>query len=298
MEENRFRIEITPLAKELQTPAPPGGVLTTSSGNYEAIFKGSGLEFRDFRIYTQTDSARKIDWKASLKTNKLLIREYQEERNAEVLFCYDVSSGMIFGSDKLKAHYGAEFIVSLGKHIVEASDAVGLVTFNDKITNFLPPELGDQQIAIITDILSSFSSYGGNYDFKTILDFLQSRILEGTTIILISDFFNFKKFNKYEKQLRILRAKFELIFVILRDPIEEYLKPKQKQILLLDPRTNTSLLITPSKIRRKYVLETQKAKLKLKDYLKNLNVPILELYTDRSFVEPLYRFFEELNYNR
>lgn len=296
--EGRFRLEITYLASELQTPTPPGGMLTTLSGNYETIFKGAGLEFKDFRRYGYGDSARRIDWKASLKGNKLLIKEFQEERNAEVLFCYDVSSGMIFGSKKLKAQYGAEFISSLGKHIIDANDAIGLVTFNDDITNFIPPSIGQQHIGAIMDLLSKYSTYGGKSSFKKILEFLDTRILQGTTVLIVSDFFSFRKYRRYEKLLKTLRSKFELIFVIMRDPIEEFLTSKQKEVLLVDPQTNLNMLINTKKIRKKYIIETKKEKDSLKEFAHELNIPVLEIYTDRGFVDPLYKFFQELMYNR
>lgn len=294
---DRFRLEITPLARELQAPAPPGGVLTTSAGNYQALFKGTGLDFRGFREYAPMDDAKKIDWKASLRGGSLVVREYEEERNAEVLFCCDVSSGMVFGSNKLKNHYGAEFITSLGKHVIEADNSVGLVTFNNKITNFISPDIGEQQVAILMDILSAFSTYGGKIDFKIILDFLENRILEGTVVILVSDFFNFRKYKKYEPKLRVLRAKFELIFVMIRDPIEEFLNTKQKQVLLIDPKTGRNILISLPKIKKKYAMETKKEKERFKEYLKNINIPLLELHTDKSFVEPLYEFFMGLGKN-
>ncbi len=288
---DRFRLEILPLARELQMPAPHGGILTTTSGNYETIFKGTGLEFRDFRKFTPTDDSKRIDWKASLKADKLVIREYQEERNAEVLFCYDVSDGMVFGSKKLKAHYGAEFIVSLVKHIIDSDDAAGLITFTDQINYFIPPEKGYKQTSLIMDILSSFSTYGGKPGFKNLLKFLETKILQGTTIFLVSDFFSFKKYNKHATTLKLLRSKFELIFVILRDTIEEYL-PTQKQFLLVNPITSLNMLISTSKIRNKYAKETKKQKQELINFLKELNIAVLELYTDKSFIEPLYNFFE------
>ncbi len=294
----RFRLHLTPLATELQTPTPPGGTLTTLSGNYETIFKGSGLEFRDFRLYAPTDAAKRIDWKASLKTSKLVVREYQEERNAEVLFCFDTSAGMVFGTKKLKCHYGAEFVSSLGKHIIDANDAVGLVTFNKEATNFIYPAIGEQQLHLLMDTLSSFSTYGGRPGFRKVLELLENNVLEGTTVIMVSDFFRFKRNKRYERKLRILRGKFELIFVILRDPVEEFLQPKQKQVVLLDPKTQREILITPSKIKKRYIIETKKEKEKLKEYFKKLNIPVLELYSDRPFVEPLYEFFVRWGYNR
>jgi len=296
IEENRFRLEITPLASEMQTPSIPGGVITTLSGNYESIFKGRGLEFRDFKEFGPIDDARRIDWKASLKTNKLLVKEFQEERNAEVIFCFDVSSGMIFGSgnNKLKNHYGAEFIVSLGKHIMDSGNLVGLITFTDKVMQFLPPEMSESQLWFMMDVLSSFSTYGGRNDFGEVLGFLKNHVLEGTTILLISDFFNFKRFKTYENILRILHKKFELIFVILRDPLEESFLSKKKPVLLFNPKTSLNILVRPSHIKKKYVQETQKEKNRLKNYLNALHIPFLELFTHQSFVAPLTGFFTHL----
>jgi len=298
MAENRFRLELTPIGRELQTPTPPGGLLTTLAGNYQALFKGSGLDFSNFKEYSVGEDAGRIDWKASLKSDSLLIKEFIEERNSEVLFCYDVSSGMIFGSKKLKAHYGAEFIASLGKHIIEGNDAIGLLTFTDKVNEFFYPGIGVRQLDLVMDIVSLFSTYGGRSDFKKVLDFLEHNVLEGTTIILISDFFSFKKYKKYERSLRVIRSKLEVIFVILRDPVEEFLDQKQKEVLLRDPGRGSNILINPSKVRKRYVEETLKEKQRLKEFLKSVNIPVLELYTDKSFIEPLVEFFARLDYNR
>ena len=46
---------------------------------YRRIFKGKGLEFLDYRPYTEQDDSLRIDWKATVRANKLLIREYKEE---------------------------------------------------------------------------------------------------------------------------------------------------------------------------------------------------------------------------
>ena len=296
MEKNRFRLSITPISKELQTPAIPGGILTTLSGNYISIFKGAGLEFRDFRYYAPMDDAKRIDWKASLKTDKLLVKEFQEERNAEVIFCYDVSAGMIFGSGKkLKNHYGAEFIVSLGKHIIDSGNSIGLITFTKKEVEFIPPALGEDQLFLLMDILSSFSTYGHNGGFKKVLNFLENNVLEGTTVFLVSDFFLFRKFKKYDRILRVLSRKFKLIFVILRDPAEEFfVSTRRKPVILLNPESNLNIMVRPSSIKKEYTEETKKEKHILKKYLTELGIPVLEIYTDRSFIAPLYEFFNRL----
>ena len=73
---------------------------------YRIIFRGKGLEFDKFRDYSPDEDASNIDWKASLRANKLTARQYIEERNLNIVFVFDVSESMIFGSlDKLKNEY-------------------------------------------------------------------------------------------------------------------------------------------------------------------------------------------------
>ena len=83
-----------------------GLVTTKFLGNYASAFKGTGLEFADYRKYNEgEDDAALIDWKASKRVNELLIKEYVEERNMEIMFLVDVSEKMLTSSiKKLKAN--------------------------------------------------------------------------------------------------------------------------------------------------------------------------------------------------
>ena len=61
-------------------------VNTSIVGGYKSVFKGRGLEFEDYRQYTPNDDASLIDWKASVRSKELFIREFVEERNLNVYF--------------------------------------------------------------------------------------------------------------------------------------------------------------------------------------------------------------------
>ena len=77
-------------------------------GSYTSFFRGRGLEFENYRSYTESDDASFIDWKASLRSNNLLVKEYVEERALNVFLLIDVSSKMFFSStQKLKNEYAA-----------------------------------------------------------------------------------------------------------------------------------------------------------------------------------------------
>ena len=105
MPKRELKIDLTKNIKKLEitTRRLVGAQLI---GSYKSAFKGHGLEFANYKEYTQNDDASLIDWKASVRTGKLLIKEYEEERKLDVFFLIDVSSSMVFVStDKLKNEY-------------------------------------------------------------------------------------------------------------------------------------------------------------------------------------------------
>jgi len=132
---------------------------------YRAVFRGKGLEFDSYRDFEEgSDDASLIDWKASLRANRLLAKSYIEERDLNVYFMLDVSNSMLFGSgNKLKAEYAAEMIVALSRLMVGSGDRVGLIMFSDDIVKIVQPSKSKNQFAIFTKFLSDTSLYGGGF---------------------------------------------------------------------------------------------------------------------------------------
>ena len=111
-------------------------VNTSFVGGYKSVFKGHGMEFEDYREYTPNDDASTIDWKASVRSKQLLVREFVEERNLNVFFLIDASSSMVYGStDKLKMEYAAEIVATLSYTILQAGDSISFAL------SFLLPDL-------------------------------------------------------------------------------------------------------------------------------------------------------------
>lgn len=81
----KLRLEIKDLARKLDVISKD---LVTSKfvGGYKSVFLGRGLEFEKFREYTSSDDSRIIDWKATKRANKLLIKQFVEERSLDVFF--------------------------------------------------------------------------------------------------------------------------------------------------------------------------------------------------------------------
>src|SRR5277367_1864647 len=73
-------------------------------GDSRSAIKGTGFEFDQIREYSFGDDIRFIDWKASARNNKLLVKQYIEERSRTIFLAVDVSHSSIFGSGALSKY--------------------------------------------------------------------------------------------------------------------------------------------------------------------------------------------------
>ena len=104
--------------------------------------RGEGTDFRQLREYRQGDSLRSIDWKATARRNKPISREYQEERDQQVVFLLDTGRRML-ARDDLTTHFdhALNAVLTLGFVAQKQGDAVGLMTFGGE-TRWLAPRKG------------------------------------------------------------------------------------------------------------------------------------------------------------
>lgn len=284
----RLKIDITPSLQRLDLVVK-GLVNTQFMGNYASAFKGQGLEFSEYRDYTQNDDSSRIDWKASNRARRLLIKEFIEERNINVFFIVDVSSKMMLGStSKLKVEYAAELVSSFAYTILKSGDYVGLTMFSDKITKNIRPNNGMRHFYVLSDSLSNLSYYGGGSNIRKALEYALNSIEENSLVILISDFINTEGFNE---ELKYAARKFDLIGIMVRDPIDLDLPEGSGQAMVEDPSTGEKMLISPEKLRKSYASEVKKEISKLDKTFRNNGADFLPLTTNKSFVEELVMFF-------
>lgn len=268
-----------------------GLVNTSFLGNYQSVFKGSGLEFADYRKYNPgNDDASRIDWKASKRVGQILIKEFVEERNVDVIFMVDVSSQMLTGSTKrLKAEYIAEFVSTLSQSILAAGDSVGFILFSNKIVKENWPKQGMSQFYSITKSLSDISNYGGYGDIDNALRYVFRKGADGSLVILVSDFvYGIES----EKILKLVSKKFDLISVMVRDPRDMTLPEGGGEVILEDPYSGSTLLVDPDSIRKEYSNLVSSDIRKLKNSLKKYGADFLFLETNKPFVKEIIKFFK------
>ncbi|MES2262362.1 MAG: DUF58 domain-containing protein [Pseudomonadota bacterium] len=104
--------------------------------------RGEGTDFRQLREYRQGDSQRSIDWKATARQQKPISREYQEERDQQVVFLLDTGRRMLARDDG-GSHFdhALQAVLSLGFIAQKQGDAVGLMSFGAH-SRWLAPHKG------------------------------------------------------------------------------------------------------------------------------------------------------------
>ncbi|MAG45523.1 MAG: hypothetical protein CMH63_01995 [Nanoarchaeota archaeon] len=264
---------------------------STLMGNYQTAYKGEGLEFVGFRKYTQGDDAAKIDWKATVRSNDILIKEFMEERSLHVFFLMDASSTMLFGSkDKLKAQYASEFIASMAYAIMHASDSVGFGMFNEKMVKSFMPTSGEKQYYMILNNLVDMNLYGRGFDLVKPLKFYTDQLTQGSLFFIVSDFIGLKG-QDWIETLKITARKLDVIGIMIRDERDRMLPEDHMEIVVESTEDNRKKVVNPATIKREYEMYVKREEARIQEIFKEVGAEFLMFTTGEDFVNPMIKFF-------
>jgi uncharacterized protein (DUF58 family) len=260
---------------------------------YKTILRGKGLDFDGYRMYGPDDDAANIDWKASKRANKLLTKQYIEERNIKVMFVVDVSDNMVFGSSqKLKCEMAAEIVIALSHLILKTKDKVGVILFNNKMVQRIDPLRGDKQFSLIKDILSDANNYGGVPSSINLTDYILNYLNRSIeALFIVSDFL--KTDEKAFENLKAIGSRFETVAVMVKDPLDKELPNYSKEIVIENPSTGQQLIVNPKLARKTYSKSALEQEIIVKDMLKESAIDLLYIMTNEKFVPKLAEFLKE-----
>ncbi|NQV08308.1 DUF58 domain-containing protein [Candidatus Woesearchaeota archaeon] len=296
-----LKLDLDPLLKKMELMTRKevlgatggiGGAQARQVGSKHAMFKSKGLEFQKFREYAPSDDANKIDWIASLRASKVLIRVYSEEQTKDIIFFLDVSSSMSYSSfGKLKNEFAAELIASLSHALSNSGDPLGLTIFTNKIVHHLSPNVGPQQHQKIVKTLTDPTFYEGKYDLIKSLSQLVGMLKKKTVIILISDFIGLQ--DNWEHSFKGIATNSNIMGIMIRDPLDDVFPEGHfvGQVVLSDPFSDDEALIDPNKVREKYEEHNKKKTEEIEHAFKSTRSEFIKLYTNESFIDPMRKFF-------
>lgn len=259
------------------------------SGEYHSVFKGRGMEFSEVREYQFGDDIRNIDWNVTARFGHPFIKIFEEERELTVVLLVDLSGSLIFGTvEKTKQQVAAELSAILAFSALKNNDKVGLILFTDKIEKFVPPRKGRSHVLRIIREVLSFEPEGKSTDIKAALEYMNSTIKKRSIVFLLSDFMD----SGYEKILRIIGKKHDLIGVVLNDKREVEI-PRMGLVKLSDAETGEERWIDTSSTKVQNRLKEVRRNMiqQRKSLFVTSRLDSIEIQTGEDYVKPLVQFF-------
>jgi uncharacterized protein (DUF58 family) len=259
------------------------------SGEYHSTFKGQGMEFEEVRQYLPGDDIRLIDWNVTARTGYPYIKKYREERELSVVMLVDASSSGRFGTkDRFKSDTAAELTALLAFSAIKNNDKVGLIIFTDRIEKFIRPQKGRSHVLRLIREVLYFKPEGTGTDVAGALEYLTKVIKRKSVVFVISDFLS----EGFLHPLQLANRKHDVIAVKISDPREAKFE-NVGLIELEDAETGEILLInTGSKqFRREYEARAVEDNQNLTRALRMINIDMIGIRTDQSYIAPLVNFF-------
>lgn len=261
------------------------------SGQYHSVFKGRGMEFSEVREYHYGDDIRTIDWNVSARAGHPYVKVFEEERELTVMLLVDVSSSAEFGTfEQMKGELAVELCAVLAFSAIKNNDKVGLMIFTDRIEKYVPPKKGKSHVLRVLRELLYFKPRGIETDINGALEYLNKVTRKRATVFLVSDFLS----EDYKNALKIANKKHDLVAITITDPREQGM-PNVGLVELEDAESGETVVVDTSDaaLMNLFSSQAEDEKLKREKLFKSMNIDFIDVYTNKSYVEPLVKFFRK-----
>ena len=186
-------------------------------GNFHSVFKGSGLEFDDLRLYQYGDDVRAIDWNTSAKGHGIYIKIFKEEKEQTVFFVVDVSASQEVGDPtRLKIDAAKEICGVLALSAIQEASRVGLLCFSDQKERYIRPSDGMKHAYGFISQLYKLTPGSPRTNLSEAIVLTLNVLKRRSLVFMISDFID----SGYEHNLKALARKHDLIVIHIHDTRE------------------------------------------------------------------------------
>lgn len=271
-------------------------VTSERHGNFHSIFKGSGLEFDDLRLYQYGDDVRAIDWNTSAKGHGTFIKIFKEDKEQTSFFILDVSASQQVGEpNQLKIDIAKEICGVLTLSAIQEANRVGLLCFSDKTERYIRPSDGMKHgYTLISEL------------YKLVPESVQTKIADAILVALnvlrrkslvfvISDFID----DNYHHNLKALCRKHDVIVIHLFDSRETSL-PSLGIIPLFDAEKQRTVWVNTSSKQYKDLMNGQfkSRSEELKRLCLQNRADYVAINTQEDYVPALIHLFKVRNYSK
>ena len=228
------------------------------TGLHRSTFKGSGIEFVQYRNYTQGDDFKYVDWKAMGKTDKFYIKVFEEETNMDCQLILDFSASMNYDNEDSQKKFAA---ISKIRYLQMAAaclaylahkqgDRLGATIYTNKIETYLSPSKKRENLNQIFSLLERTKATGSGINDE-IARFIGENLTNRGVVFFISDCLSDE--DKIINLLSALKFKnYDCVLIHLLHYDEVYF-PFQQSHMFIDKESNTSITTSPETIKEEYI---------------------------------------------
>jgi uncharacterized protein (DUF58 family) len=221
------------------------------SGLHRSPYHGFSVEFSEYRQYTDGDDLRFLDWRLFARSDRYYIKRFEDETNLRCWLLVDLSRSMGFGSlGYAKADYAKTAAATFAYFLSLQRDAVGLITFDEQIQEYLPARYRPGHIHRVMLALERSLS-GSATDLADALEQTAKMAAKRGLVVLLSDLL--APVDTLEKHLGYLRSRgHEVVVMRVLDPAELEFR-FQESAIFYDLESGKQLYVDPQTVRERYL---------------------------------------------
>ncbi len=251
------------------------------AGMHPSPYHGFSVEFAEHREYVPGDDIRHVDWKVWSKTDKLYLKQYEEETNLLLYLLLDVSESMDYasGENVTKLQYARFIAAALSYMVLQQQDSVGLVVFDDAVRRYLKPAGQPSQLKEVLRLMDAAPAREKT-DLSVVFHDLAERFKKRGVIVLLSDLFDDPaRVMAGVKHFRHRRH--EVVVFHILDPAEiEF--PFRETTLFKGLEGGAEVLTDPHALRRAYQDEIGSFLREIEKGCRMIDVDYVPLRTDQN----------------
>ncbi|MFN2400116.1 MAG: DUF58 domain-containing protein [Gemmatimonadaceae bacterium] len=261
------------------------------TGLHRSPRKGFSVEFAEHRPYQPGDELRYVDWKIAARSDRWVVKQFEEETNLRATIVLDVSRSMAWtGSpDRLtKLDYAERLAAAIALLLLRQRDAVGLVRFDDVIRTAIPPRVRKGHWR---RLVAALNEPGRGQASRAPDALVQAGrlITRRGMVILLSDLL--MEPDEVTRHVRALRHAGHHVTVLhIIDPAEREL-PFAHDAIFVDPESTIEVAATVADVRTAYRSTVEAALREWRSVLSSTGAVYETISTDSPFGVPLRRAF-------
>ncbi|MCA9118868.1 MAG: DUF58 domain-containing protein [Planctomycetales bacterium] len=258
------------------------------SGLHRSPYHGFSVEFSEYRQYTPGDDLRYLDWRLYARSDRYYIKRFEDETNLRCYVLLDMSQSMGYGSrGYAKADYARTAAATLAYFLALQRDAAGLVTFDDRIVEYLPARFRPGHLHRLMMCLENSVS-GNATDVGPAIEQIARTVTKRGMVVLISDLL--APNDALETQLGYLRSRgHDVVILRVLDSTEvsfEFSDPAMFE----DLESGRELYVDPEGVRESYLARFAEHEQGIRKVCANLGIDYYQLTTDQPLELTLFDF--------